>query len=168
MKKTLLMIAVIGMLSACGGGEKKTEDAAKEGAADEKKEITLKEIKGDKIGFTILIPEGAKELQNTDMNWTYSLVFDAMFEINISVYKEGGVINNIDDAVKATNFMAEIPVKEKKTIGADYLIVKQPKGVLQETWYFAKAKEGFVATKVSAPTVHEATCIKIASSLKAL
>jgi len=175
MKKTLLTWAIIGIL-ANGCNEKKANASSVEAAptqeqeSTEVKEITLVEAKGEKIGFTIQIPEGSKELQNDEYGWTYSLVFpDGMNEINVSVHKAVGEINSLEDAVKYTNSGGGQGIKDQKNVGADFLIVKQPTGtVLQEFWYFAKAKEGFVLVKCTAPPAQEAVCMKIVGSLKSL
>ncbi len=170
MKKTFLMLAIsAAVLSSCG--EKKTDgatDSTKTEVKEEAKEITLKEYKGEKLGFTIQAPEGAKELQNNDMMWTYSLVLpDGMNEINVTVVKSTGELPTIEDAIKFTVFGEEPKIKDKKVIGEDFLVVKEPQGTLQETWYFVKGKEGFWAAKCTTPVAHQPLAEKIVTSLKA-
>jgi hypothetical protein len=134
-----------------------------------KKEIVLKEAKGEKFGFTILIPEGAKEVQNSDMFWVQSLVLPGGFySIDVTVLKfTSPAINSMDDAVRYTNFPMETATIEKTAIGSDYLIVKKPQGTLsQEFWYLAKANEGYLAVKCSGPPAQSELCLKIVKSLK--
>jgi hypothetical protein len=171
MKKTFLMLAVAaGVLCSCG--EKKAEGSADSTGAkteekSESKEITLKEYKGDILGFTIQAPEGAKELANNDMMWTYSLVLpDGMNEINVAVVKFGEIAS-LEDAVKNTAFGEEPKIKDKKEVNGGYLVVKEPQGTLiQETWFFTKSKDGAIGVKCTTPPNQQALAEKIATSLK--
>jgi hypothetical protein len=176
MKKNLIMYATICLL-ASGCSKKQTDTAESENTApvaevsNEAPEITLIEMKGEKIGFTIQAPEGSKELQNEDYMWTTSLVFpDRMSEINVSVRIVVGELNSMQDAFKYTNSDGgKSNAKEQKAVGADFLIVKEPIGtVLQDFWYFAKAKEGFIAVKCTAPPSQQEVCLKIVTSLKSI
>jgi|SRR6478609_4142012 len=171
MKKSFLMLAVAGtILSSCG--EKKSEgstdsSAAKTEVKEETKEIALKEFKGETFGFTIQAPEGAKELANNDMMWTYSLVLpDGMNEINVAVVKFGE-IKSLDEAVKNTAFGEEPKIKDKKEVNGGYLVVKEPQGTLiQETWFFTKTTDGSLGVKVTTPPAQQPLAEKIATSLK--
>jgi hypothetical protein len=181
MKKTLLAFALIGLIaSGCG---KKTEtssdsdssagntkDHPKEVASDTQA-ITLKEAKGEKIGFTIQLPEGATEVQNTPMYWTYNfLLADGIHGITVNVERMATKIETIEDAVKyATNGVRDPGIKEQKAVGADFLVVKNPEeNMSQDFWYFTKTKNGFIGVKCFGPPAYQDVCLQIVTSLKSI
>jgi hypothetical protein len=104
------------------------------------KEIALKKLSNDTIGFTIMIPEGAKEEESPipNMMRLYSFNLSDMLGITVKVGKMMGEFRNLDDAVQNAKVMSPAAVKDKKAVGSNYLVVKEPQGVMQEFFYYVK------------------------------
>ena len=134
------------------------------------KEIVLKEATNDKIGFSIMIPEKAKEEESPlpDVVRFYTLILPGGLSITVKVGKVIGEMASLEDAVRDATQVGQKDIKEQTANGSDFLVVKQPQGVMQEFRYYAKtSSEEYIFVECSGPSTQETICMKIINSLKA-
>lgn len=149
----------------------KKETAGTAGTTPAKtKEIIMKEITNDDIGFVIQIPDAAKEETSPmpDVMRNYVLMLGGGLSITIQVAKVLGEMTSIEDAVRDATMIGQKAVKEQRADDRNYLVVKEPQGIMEEFRYYVKTStENYIFVTCSGPAAKYETCIKIVNSLKA-
>jgi hypothetical protein len=118
-------------------------------------------------GFTIEIPRGSKVLLSTPAMHTYSLPLPGgLHEYNVSVTSD--TASTLAEAAKKSvgPFGEKVADKKELAPGA-YLVVMDPRGVLQEVHGWRKGKKGGVHAKCAGPAAQKDMLAKICESLRA-
>lgn len=165
MQKRIRLLLVISALSfsllGCGGKGGKDGKGGKKAPA----KITLENVQGPKMGYTIDIPKGSKTLAKGDMGHTYSLVLpDGMMEYNISLNPIGA--DSLAQFVRSATMMGQKKIDVKKATAGGFLLVKAPRGATIEVWFTKKGKTAKITAKCFGPKKGKDLLVKICTSLK--
>jgi len=157
---TFVILAAFSLTaSACG------KKADKKGDKKKSVKITLAAVSDAKMGYEIMIPKGSKTLQKGAYGHTYSYPLpDGMFEYNVHLMPSASA--GLPQLVRMATMIGGKQIAEKKAHNGGLLVVKKPRGVLQQIWFSRKGKTKGVTAKCSGPAKAKALLLKICTSLK--
>ena len=128
--------------------------------------VPLSRVFDKKIGASLMLPTGSQSVREMDRqhDWFfqpkdsaigYSTILTAMWSAT-----------NLEQAVKVATMTGGKQVAEKKAIANGFVVMKKPRGMIQELWVFQNAKGKKLAAKCSGPATALKTLMAICGSLK--
>jgi len=163
--KTLTTVLAIALLAlpACSKDDKDKKGSGKKGGGGGGA-VTLATVTDATLGYSISIPKGAKTLQKDKMSGhTYSLPLPGgMLEYNIHITAMGA--KDMASFVRMATMIGQKKIEKKEKTATGMLLVKAPRGVLQEVQFTTGGK---LTVKCSGPAKGKALLVKMCSSLKA-
>lgn len=157
---TFVILAAFSLaVTACG------KKAGKDGDKKKAATITLAPVSDAKFAYEIMIPKGSKTLQKGAYSHTYSYPLpDGMYEYNVNLIPSASA--GLPQLVNLATMVGGKQVAEKKAHEGGFLVVKKPRGALQQIWFSRKGKTKGVTAKCSGPAKAKALLLKICTSLK--